>query len=143
MEDRLNEVYRQRGLLAVKTAHLAQRLGYKVYRRRLSEVEWEVLYIELPEGQLSYHFSDEDAHMIKQFPVNNEAQWDGKFNGRDEEFMLIDQDIKEGTIRWTDKNGKYRYANPGSTIYSTGVMLATHAWFEGGWIELMEPGIVE
>lgn len=87
MQDKLNEAYRQRALLAVKTAHLAQRLGYEVHRKEPMNGEWGILYIELPEGQMSYHFSDEDAHMIEQFKVDNSDRWNGKYNGRDERFM--------------------------------------------------------
>lgn len=86
--DRLNESYRQRALVVVKLAHLAQRLKYEVYRKEPKDGEWGILYIELPEGQVSWHFSDKDAHMIEQFPVDNRDRWNGKYNGRDEQVML-------------------------------------------------------
>ena len=86
--DRLNESYRQRALVIVKLAHLAQRLKYEVYRKEPKDGEWGILYIELPESQVSWHFSDKDAHMIEQFPIDNRDRWNGKYNGRDEQVML-------------------------------------------------------
>ena len=88
-EEKLNSVYKERALAVVKMAQLALQLGYVVTRREPSSCgkEWGVLYVELPEGQVSWHFSEEDSYMITQFPVDNSAKWDGRFNGRDVEFM--------------------------------------------------------
>ena len=83
----IEEAYKARALATVKMAQLAQRLGYTVVRTTGSEEVWPVLYIELPEGQISYHFSWEDRHLIEQFPVNDAHTWDGLYNGRDEAFM--------------------------------------------------------
>lgn len=85
---KLNEAYRQRALLAVKTAQMAERLGYEVYCTEPTEEVWAVLYIELPEGQLSHHFSGTDCWMLSQFRCSHESVWDGKYNGRDEKFMV-------------------------------------------------------
>lgn len=87
MQTKLNEAYRQRALATTKLAALAQRLGCEVCRTPRGNAEWTILYIELPEGQISYHYSNKDEWMIDKFPVNNTKEWDGKYSGRDDAFM--------------------------------------------------------
>lgn len=77
MSDELDQVYRERNELAATLASLVDpRLAWK--GADPDEPGWPVLYIELHEGQVSWHFSPEDAHMLRH--VRNgepEQEWDG------------------------------------------------------------------
>lgn len=48
--------------------------------------EWRnVVYIDTPAGQISYHIAPQDFHIFADFPQYS-GKWDGKFNGADIEF---------------------------------------------------------
>ncbi|MCF0055533.1 hypothetical protein [Dyadobacter sp. CY356] len=85
--DKLNSVYTERMICVCLLAKLSQRLGYEVVVRPAKEAEWAVIYIQLPEGQLSWHISDHDMHLFESFPISENAQWDGTWNGRNPEFV--------------------------------------------------------
>lgn len=87
----INKLYTQRAIAVVLFAKMAQRLGYKVGIGLDNNEHWEsqwrnVLYVEIPEGQFSWHFSPSDFHLIENFPLFN-GSWDGSFNGRDANFV--------------------------------------------------------
>lgn len=85
--DKLDEAYRQRGLVVIALGQVASANGFSVVRQERTEENWAVLYIELPKGQVSWHFKPEDEHMIEQFCIDVNKTWDGEFNGRNEQFM--------------------------------------------------------
>jgi hypothetical protein len=68
------DIYRER-------AHLTSFLS-KVYPSRLShsdpsEPDWPVLYVQTPEGQLSWHVSPDDLDLFGHLAVVPGVQWDG------------------------------------------------------------------
>jgi len=90
-KDTINQAYTQRAIAIVLFAKMAQRLGYKVGIGLDNNEHWEpqwrnVLYVEIPEGQFSWHFHPNDFHLIENFPLFN-GEWDGKFNGRNIELV--------------------------------------------------------
>jgi hypothetical protein len=68
------DIYRERAYL---TAFLS-----KVYPSRLSysdpnEPDWAVLYVESPEGQLSWHISPNDMDLFSHLAIVPGVKWDG------------------------------------------------------------------
>lgn len=86
-ENKLNDVYRQRGLAVVALANQCIKLGYKVGVKPRTDDEWAILYMEFPAGQVSYHFKPDDEDLICRFPRIDNIEWDGTYNGRSAEFM--------------------------------------------------------
>lgn len=70
---------------------LALKSGCKFGLGKDDNEEWDdewrnVVYIDLPEGQVSYHIAPHDMHLFNDFPVY-EGKWDGKFSGGCIEFI--------------------------------------------------------
>lgn len=84
---KLNAAYTER-MLAVRM--LAVLSGYNYGLGKDDNTHWDdewrnVVYIDLPQGQVSWHIAPHDMHIFEGFPVYD-GKWDGKFNGRDTEF---------------------------------------------------------
>ena len=91
MGNHISEPYVARNTAAVTLAHLAlQSEGWDAYLGR-DEERWckDILYIETPHGQMSYHIAPEDAHVLEGIPYKEDATWDGKFNGQNLEFAKL------------------------------------------------------
>ncbi len=71
----LDDVYRDRNLLAQLAGELARRLGMTVgIGSDPAEPDWPVLYIDLPTGQISWHLPQ--AELTADFG-RYRAAWDG------------------------------------------------------------------
>lgn len=75
----LDDVYRDRNLLAQLAGELARRLGMTVgIGLDSDEPEWPVLYIDLPTGQVSWHLpQNELTGTYERYP----GSWDGHSMG--------------------------------------------------------------
>lgn len=82
--DPLSAVYRERAHLV---AHLAA-----VYPSRLgtdpAEPDWPVLYVDTPEGQLSWHIAPSDLELFAHVPRDDGAVWDG--HSTEEKYRRLD-----------------------------------------------------
>ncbi len=71
----LDDVYRDRNLLAQLAAALAQRAGLRVgVGVDAEEPDWPVIYIDLPSGQVSWHVPKSEL-VARLEPYGGE--WDG------------------------------------------------------------------
>lgn len=76
-ETEIDSIYTERAHLIVALAKLAHQLGYLVGRTTDDLApSWPVLVIELPTGQVSWHFHPNDAHLLEGLPRTRIA-WDG------------------------------------------------------------------
>lgn len=74
--DDLDLAYRERNELAVAIAHNFEVGSWKSVDP--NEPDWPVLYLELPCGQVSYHFSPRDAHLLDDIREGTRYEaWDG------------------------------------------------------------------
>lgn len=72
----MDEIYRQRNELAAALARLFPScIGIDP-----EEPDWPVLYIQLPSGQVSYHFSPTDLDLIEDITRSETVVWDGHTN---------------------------------------------------------------
>jgi len=74
--------YEERNRVVALLARLYLDKGFRVLQTRTSipgwNPEWErCVYIETPEGQLSWHFHDRDAHLFEHVPKVASVDWDG------------------------------------------------------------------
>jgi hypothetical protein len=73
--DSLNEAYFDRNQAALVLAKLAQELGMTVgWHVDPEEPDWLVLMVDLPTGQVSWHFPKDEV--VVEFPVYP-GEWDG------------------------------------------------------------------
>lgn len=75
--------YAERNQCVALLARMAQQLGCPVVvaRHPAGDKGWEadwrtLLFIELPTGQVSWHFHDSEAPLLEDLP-HGEASWDG------------------------------------------------------------------
>jgi hypothetical protein len=76
-----DDAYSQRNKLVVLLAHMAVRLGWKAGIGRHEGEPWEadwrtIVFIDLPTGQVSWHFHDSEAPLLERLP-KYEGAWDG------------------------------------------------------------------
>jgi hypothetical protein len=67
------DVYRERAELV---ALLASRFPSVIWRND-ADPDWPIIYIETPEGQLSWHLNFTDMDLFDHVPRVNTNQWDG------------------------------------------------------------------
>ncbi|WMT49366.1 MAG: hypothetical protein RE472_09950 [Thermoplasmatales archaeon] len=71
-ESKPDEAYLDRNLCVQVIARMARQLGYNAGIRE--NIDWPILYIDLPTGQVSWHVPKEDV--VRKFPVYIK-EWDG------------------------------------------------------------------
>lgn len=75
-KDDLDLAYRERNELAAWVARFSGIHAWKGIDP--NEPDWPVLYLELPnQGQVSYHYSPRDAHLIENVRIGTFERWDG------------------------------------------------------------------
>lgn len=87
---RLNVAYSERMIAVRALVSLALRHSYKCgigwddsTTEADKDIGWgNVLYVELPEGQMSWHISPHDWFMFKDLP-KFDGKWDGTSHGKD------------------------------------------------------------
>lgn len=76
-------LYRERAHLVAMLARMAQRSGYATARAHTDAAspDWSVIYIDTPEGQMSWHLSPDDLDLFPHVPVvepdDDRVRWDG------------------------------------------------------------------
>lgn len=81
MEARKDGAYEERNQVVAALAHLAVHMGWKAGIARTAIEGWSddwhgCVYINLPSGQVSWHFHDSHAHLFRGLPPYTDA-WDG------------------------------------------------------------------
>jgi len=87
-----NAVYSERNKAVAALAFMAVRAGFKAGTRQHEGDEWEadwrtVLFIDLPTGQVSWHFHDSEAGLLKGLP-EYDGTWDG--HSPEEKYARLD-----------------------------------------------------
>ena len=85
MADRKDAAYRERNLMVSALARLAPRLGWTAGLARTAIEGWSedwhgCVYIDTPQGQLSWHYHDCEADLFVGLP-QYEGVWDGHTTG--------------------------------------------------------------
>lgn len=79
--EKLNAVYRERVGCSVAFARAAIQLGWKA-GLGLDAKGQQVLYVDTPNGQVSWHIWDTENDLLVGLP-QYDGEWDGEFRGRD------------------------------------------------------------
>ena len=83
LEAKVNAVYSERNRLASAFARMALVAGFKAGKGvDPDETKWPVVYVETPNGQVSWHIAEQDADVLSGLPEYG-GEWDGQFRSRD------------------------------------------------------------
>lgn len=88
-EERTVRAYTER-MIAVRLLAIYSGFPYGVGKdtNESWDDEWRnVVYIDLPSGQISWHIAPNDLHLFADFPPYTKG-WDGTFKNRSTEFAL-------------------------------------------------------
>lgn len=82
MERRKDEAYTERNRVVAALARLAPRLGWRAGLRKTNIEGWSddwhgCVWIDTPDGQLSWHFHDSHAPLFEGLPPYDGPAWDG------------------------------------------------------------------
>lgn len=77
----MDDIYTERNLCVALLARMAVRLGLEVRVTRTTIEGWgdawqNCIYIDLPTGQVSWHFNDDEMWMLEGLPAGP-VEWDG------------------------------------------------------------------
>ena len=82
LKAKVDGVYSERNRLAAAFARIALAAGFKAGKGvDPDETKWPVVYVETPNGQVSWHIASRDADILKGLP-DYEGQWDGTWRAR-------------------------------------------------------------
>lgn len=88
---RINRAYSERAYCAAALARMALANGYKAgtgLDSSENDPEWRVvLYVDTPNGQVSWHVSPNDQWVLEGLPEYG-AEWDGTFKSREGKFAV-------------------------------------------------------
>ena len=80
---KVDAVYSERNRLAAAFARMALAAGFKAGKGvDPDETKWPVVYVDTPNGQVSWHIAEADQGALEGLPQYN-GEWDGKFTARD------------------------------------------------------------
>jgi hypothetical protein len=76
-----DNAYSERNLCVGVIARMAEKLGWPVWLGKHEGGEWDhdwrnILFIETPAGQISWHLHDREMHYFERFPACD-TPWDG------------------------------------------------------------------
>ena len=78
---KLEETYSERNKCVLVIAHMANDAGWRVtHRPDENEKGWNLVFIDTPAGQISWHFSDAELSGFAPFSVMD-TKWDGHSSG--------------------------------------------------------------
>jgi hypothetical protein len=85
-----DSIYSERNRLAVAFARMALAAGFKAGTGvDPDETKWPVIYVETPNGQVSWHIAESDAAVLDGLP-NYDGQWDGTYRAREADWCVWD-----------------------------------------------------
>lgn len=80
---KVDAVYSERNRLAAAFARMALAAGFKAGKGvDPDETKWPVVYVDTPNGQVSWHIAEADQGVLEGLPQYG-GEWDGKFTARD------------------------------------------------------------
>lgn len=84
-EGQLNQVYEERNRCVALIASMALALGWPAGRAKTVIPGWDeewlnCIYVDLPAGQVSWHYHDREAHLFAHLPEYR-GLWDGHNTG--------------------------------------------------------------
>jgi hypothetical protein len=86
-----DSIYSERNRLAAAFARMALAAGFKAGTGvDPDETKWPVVYVETPNGQVSWHIASHDADILNGLPVYD-GQWDGTYRARKADWCVWDQ----------------------------------------------------
>lgn len=82
MSAEMNAVYTERNQVVAALARVMLYRGFDVALTKTDIPGWDAewhgcVYIDSPDGQMSWHFHDSDAHLFEGLPVSDDVEWDG------------------------------------------------------------------
>lgn len=85
----LDEIYSERNqLVAALAVHHPASVGIDP-----AEPDWPIVYIQLPNGQVSWHFGPNDVHLIDGIPSDPNVVWDG--HNTEEKYRRLQEFTRE------------------------------------------------
>lgn len=77
-----NEVYKERNQCVAALARAAVAMGCSVSVTKTEIEGWDAawhncVFVDLPTGQVSWHFHDDDMWMLEGLPTVDAVKWDG------------------------------------------------------------------
>jgi hypothetical protein len=80
-----NDLYRERGIAAAVAGKMALQAGHKVGVKDFFDGK-KILYIDTPEGQISWAFDPADFDLLEGFS-EFDGEWDGSYASRTGELL--------------------------------------------------------
>jgi hypothetical protein len=87
LERQKNQAYSERNKVVAALAHLLSRNIFRntrvgVAQHDPTDKDWEndwrtILVIELPTGQVTWHFHDSEKYLLEGLPILDDYKWDG------------------------------------------------------------------
>lgn len=98
----VNKAYTQRMLVVRLLAVTAGSVGFSFGIGKDNNEHWDdewrnVIYIDLPHGQFSWHIAPHDLHLFSDFPPYK-GNWDGTFLGQSVDFIKSIKPPIDGNI---------------------------------------------
>ena len=90
-EEQKNKAYSERNRAVIMFAKIANRLGLRAGVGLDDNTSWDdewgnVVYIDLPEGQVSWHIAPSEVHLLEGLP-KYEGEWDGTYRKNEDNFI--------------------------------------------------------
>ena len=104
-KEKLDSVYAERNRLAVAFARMALAAGFRA-GKGVDPDKWPVVYVETPNGQVSWHIAESEASALEGLP-EYPGEWDGSYRARDANWCVWDQeDIAQAPSPPSDAFGR-------------------------------------
>jgi hypothetical protein len=87
LESRINAVYSERNRLAAGFARMSLSAGFNAGVITSTETNWPVVYVDTPNGQMSWHIANQDSEVLCGLPVYN-GQWDQTYRAREKAWCV-------------------------------------------------------
>jgi len=89
-EKKIDTVYAERNRLAIAFARMAIAAGFRA-GKGFDPGKWPVVYVETPNGQVSWHIAESEASALEGLPEYS-GEWDGSYRARDANWCVWDQE---------------------------------------------------
>jgi len=87
---KLDSVYSERNRLVIAFARMALAAGFRA-GKGVDPGKWPVVYVETPNGQVSWHIAASEAPALEGLP-EYPGEWDGTYRARDASWCVWEQE---------------------------------------------------
>lgn len=87
---KIDSVYAERNRLAIAFARMALAAGFRA-GKGVDPGKWPVVYVETPNGQVSWHIAESEADALECLP-EYPGKWDGTYRAKDANWCVWDQE---------------------------------------------------